>query len=99
MRYIAAVGAMPLFLLAACSGEPSSSDIQKAMQAKEDAVGALLGVKSEITSVDKNKCEKTDGGRFRCSFTATGKAGGNEANLELSRVFEKMNSGWVVVGE
>ena len=77
-----------LALCACSSSEPSESDIQQALQARDSSV--------EVTDIEKTQCSDAGEGRMRCTFVATGRSGDMTRTKELSRVFEKMESGWVI---
>lgn len=83
--------AMAALLLAGCSGGPSSTDIQKAVQAVNE--------RSEITNVQQASCTAATEGRYRCSFKVTIKNGNWVRDRELSQLFEKRPSGWALAGE
>jgi hypothetical protein len=92
----AVVCLLPMLGLAACSGEPSGSDIQKAMQAKIDATDFA----AVITNVDKYQCIDVNEGRFRCTAKVSRTEGRNstrEKSAEQSLLMEKMGDGWRVV--
>lgn len=95
------------FLLTGCGGEPSAGAIRDAVAAKQESLAPLLGMmgaKVEVTDFKKHKCTAIEGGRFRCSYTVTIKAGGpisgvNEVTQSQSAVFEDIGGSWAITGQ
>lgn len=75
--------------LAACSGGPSDSDIQQALQARERH--------TEIEKVEQSHCVDAGEGRLRCTYKATVRNGNWVRDRERSDLFERQPSGWAVV--
>jgi hypothetical protein len=84
------------FTLVACASEPSSSDIEKTLTEQAGAL-SILGVRAEITDVDKVGCADAGEGRLRCGYKYTAKGNGQTITQEESAVFEKRSDGWVIV--
>lgn len=89
MKYLSL--AIMLALCGCSSGEPSASDIQQAMQAVERL--------NRVESVEQVNCVDASEGRYRCSFKMTARAGQRVRDLEVSRLFEKHPSGWIIAGK
>jgi hypothetical protein len=83
---------MPIAALAGCSGSPSDTDIQTALQ----ATGQLDY--REVLKVEQSSCTDAGEGRYRCTFKATLRNGNWVRDREKSFLFEKRPSGWAVAG-